>query len=255
MNQPRFWAKTGKADFENGKPKYHPVICHLADTAAVAMEIVRSHLSPIARQRLADGFGLPDDESLVRFCGFMAGSHDLGKVSPAFQFQVDPVGKALAGGELYDLWHELPKLRHKRLAHGLITAKTLPEFLTGEFGIETTLANQLAFIVGGHHGFFPSAEEISNRKLDFALAGYGKDNVWWQRKYSLDIFQQLVEFVKLTSQDLPTQCDNAATMILAGLTTVSDWIASNPDKKTGFPYISDDKTFEEYSEGLRKRRR
>lgn len=42
--QPRFWAKTGKGDFENGQPKYHPVICHLADTAVVAMEIVRSHL-------------------------------------------------------------------------------------------------------------------------------------------------------------------------------------------------------------------
>ncbi|NER01005.1 MAG: hypothetical protein F6K30_30660, partial [Cyanothece sp. SIO2G6] len=82
MNHPRFWAKTGSAEFENGEPKYHPVICHLADTAAVAMEIVRSHLSPVARQRLCAGFGL-SQESTIRFCGFMAGSHDLGKVSPA----------------------------------------------------------------------------------------------------------------------------------------------------------------------------
>lgn len=38
-----FWAKTGSGNLqENGRPKYHPVICHLADTAAVAMEIVRS---------------------------------------------------------------------------------------------------------------------------------------------------------------------------------------------------------------------
>jgi CRISPR-associated endonuclease/helicase Cas3 len=42
-------------------------------------------------------------------------------------------------------------------------------------------------------------------------------------------------------------------MILAGLTTVSDWIASNPDEKTGFPYISDDQTFEEYSKDLNQR--
>jgi CRISPR-associated endonuclease/helicase Cas3 len=35
----RFWAKTGKGEFEDGKPKHHPVICHLADMAAVAMEI------------------------------------------------------------------------------------------------------------------------------------------------------------------------------------------------------------------------
>jgi CRISPR-associated endonuclease/helicase Cas3 len=255
MSQPRFWAKTGKADFENGQPRYHPVICHLADTAAVAMEIVRSHLSPVARQRLADGLGLPDDDSLVRFCGFMAGSHDLGKVSPAFQFQVDPVGKALAGGELYDLWHRIPELtRQKKAPHGVVTAKTLPDFLIDELELKPTLANQLALIVGGHHGFFPSADDI--KKLDDDLDGTKEDGVWWQRKYSLEIFQQLLEFVKLTPQDLPTECsscDNAATIILAGLTTVSDWIASNPDEKIGFPYISDDKPFEEYAKDLRQR--
>jgi CRISPR-associated endonuclease/helicase Cas3 len=35
MNE-RFWAKTGKGEFRSdGQPEYHPVICHLADTAAV----------------------------------------------------------------------------------------------------------------------------------------------------------------------------------------------------------------------------
>ena len=254
MNQPRFWAKTGQGNLRaDGQPEYHPVICHLADTAAVAMEIVRTYLSPVARERLANGLGLGNDESLVRFCGFMAGSHDLGKVSPAFQFQVDTVGKALAGGELYDLWHKIPDLtRQKKVPHGLVTAKTLPEFLV-EIGVEYLLANRLAYIVGGHHGFFPSADEI--KKLDDSLAGIGEDKIWWQRRYSYRIFQQLLEFVKLTSQDLPTQCENAATMILAGLTTVSDWVASNPDPKTGFPYISDDQTFEVYSEDLNQRAR
>lgn len=42
MSQPKFWAKTGRGELQdNGQPKYHPVICHLADTAAVAMEIVQ----------------------------------------------------------------------------------------------------------------------------------------------------------------------------------------------------------------------
>jgi hypothetical protein len=32
----RFWAKTGQGEMrEDGQPKYHPVICHLADTSAV----------------------------------------------------------------------------------------------------------------------------------------------------------------------------------------------------------------------------
>jgi len=252
MSEPRFWAKTGQGNFrESGQPIYHPVICHLADTAAVAMEIVRTYLSPIARQRLANGLGLPDDESLVRFCGFMAGCHDLGKVSPGFQFQLDAVGKALVGAGLYDGWASLPRERRrsKDAPHGTVTAATLPGFLV-EIGVgrelperhAARLARKLGVIVGGHHGFFPAQKEIE--ELDSAIAGTDERSVW--RQYSLGIFQQLQDFVKLTQQDLPNQCDNAAAMILAGLTTVSDWIAS--DAKS-FPYANDE-PFENYAAGL-----
>jgi CRISPR-associated endonuclease/helicase Cas3 len=243
--QERFWAKTGSVNLdENGQPKYHPVICHLADTAAVAMEIVRNCLSPVAVKTLENGLGLAG-ESLVKCCGFFAGSHDLGKVSPAFQFQVDPIGKALAGGGLYDLWHDInPVTRSGKAPHGLVTAKTLPEFLI-ERSLDKSLAKRLAAIVGGHHGFFPSAAEI--KALNEVLAGANEGNSW--RSFSREIFEQLETFVGLEAQDLPTKCDNAAAMILAGLTTVSDWIASNPDEKTGFPYANDD-PFEAYGREL-----
>ena len=125
----KFWAKTGSGHFENGQPQYHPVICHLADTAAVAIEILSHYLSPIAFQRLSTGLGLSED-STIRFCGFMAGSHDLGKVSPAFQFQVSEVGKALVGETLNDCWNNLPvDKRKEKTPHGAVTAATLPECL------------------------------------------------------------------------------------------------------------------------------
>jgi CRISPR-associated endonuclease/helicase Cas3 len=242
--QERFWAKTGSGKFEDGSPQYHPVICHLADTAAVAMEIVRNCLSPVAVKTLEVGLDL-SGESLIKCCGFFAGSHDLGKVSPAFQFQVDPVGKALAGGTLYDLWHSLNSVtRQGKAPHGLVTAKTLPEFLI-ERNLDKSLAKRLAAIVGGHHGFFPSAQDI--KALNEVLAGANEGNAW--RQYSREIFEQLEAFVKLEAQDLPTKCDNAAAMILAGLTTVSDWIASNPDETTGFPYANDD-PFDVYAREL-----
>ncbi len=254
----RFWAKVGQGKFNlNGEPKYHPVICHLADTAAVAMEIVRTYLSPLARQQLASGLGLPDDSSLVRFCGFMAGSHDLGKVSPAFQFQVSDVGRHLAGETLYDCWSSLPpeRKKSKNAPHGVVTAATLPEFLVN-IGVgrdlskrhAKRLARKLATIVGGHHGFFSSQQEIES--LDSAIAGTDERSIW--RQYSLEIFQQLQGFVNLTVNDLPNQCNNAAAMILAGLTTVSDWIASNPDPVAGFPYAND-QPFEVYAQSLPQR--
>jgi CRISPR-associated endonuclease/helicase Cas3 len=241
----RFWAKTGKGEKqEDGQPKYHPVICHLADTAAVAMEIVRNGLSPVAVMTLEKGLGL-SGEALIKCCGFFAGSHDLGKVSPAFQFQVDEVAKILAGGELYDLWHNInPLTRKGKAPHGLVTARTLPEFLI-EKGLEKKVAKKIAIIVGGHHGFFPSSKEV--KSLDDELSGLGEEMNW--RGFSRTIFEQLWEFTGLNSEELPQQCDNAAVMILAGLTTVSDWIASNPDENNGFPYAND-KSFEIYQKDL-----
>jgi CRISPR-associated endonuclease/helicase Cas3 len=248
----RFWAKTGKGEFDHNSPQYHPVICHLADTAAVAMEIVRSYLSQAAIDTLAKGLGLQGD-SLVKCCGFLAGSHDLGKVSPAFQFQVSEVGKALAGSSLYDLWSSFPReIRAQKTPHGTVTAATLPIFLI-EVGLgqelseklAKRLAKRLAAIVGGHHGFFPSAQEIED--LDQNLAGIDEQRGW--RPFSRSIFQQLQSFVGLTATDLPIQCDNSAAMILAGLTTVSDWIASNSDTKNGFPYAGNT-DFEQYAKDL-----
>jgi CRISPR-associated endonuclease/helicase Cas3 len=244
----RFWAKTGQGEFENGSPQYHPVICHLADTAAVAMKIVRSYLSRSAIDTLKKGLGIQDEESLIRCCGFLAGCHDLGKVSPAFQFQVSKVGKALLGDNLYDLWLKMPD---RKTPHGLVTAKTMPEFLLDSgLGSHLTnrkasqLARRLAIIVGGHHGFFPSQAEIGD--LDDDLCGMGEDNEWQLQRFSQQIFEQLRGYVKLTETDFPSDCDNAAAMILAGLTTVSDWIASDPKEDGGFPYKKDGVSFEEY---------
>ncbi len=251
--QARFWAKTGKGEFnDNNRPNYHPVICHLADTATVAMEIVRSYLSQSAIDTLKKGLGIQDKESLIRCCGFLAGCHDLGKVSPAFQFQVSKVGKALLGDNLYDLWLKMPD---RKTPHGLVTAKTMPEFLLDAgLGSHLTkrqasqLARRLAIIVGGHHGFFPSQAEIGD--LDDDLCGTGEDDELQWRRFSQPIFEQLRGYVKLTETDFPSNCDNSAAMILAGLTTISDWIASDPKEDGGFPYKKDGVSFEEYQANL-----
>jgi CRISPR-associated endonuclease/helicase Cas3 len=211
--QEKFWAKTGSGKVVDGATQYHPVICHLADTAAVAMEIMRTYLSGAAIDTLAKGLDL-ESESLVKCCGFMAGSHDLGKVSPAFQFQVSEVGKVLAGESLYDLWSSLPReVRVQNPHHGTVTAATLPDFLI-EIGLgkelseklSKRLAKRLATVVGGHHGFFPSSHEIDHLGQD--LAGTDEQQQW--RPFSRTIFQQLQNFVELIPEDLPNQCDNCA---------------------------------------------
>jgi CRISPR-associated endonuclease/helicase Cas3 len=97
-------------------------------------------------------------------------------------------------------------------------------------------------------GYFPSQAEID--ALNDGQCGTNEGSDWQLQRFSQRIFEQLQGYVGLTATDLPTSCDNAAAMILAGLTTVSDWIASNPEEKGGFPYANDDMPFDEYAAGL-----
>ncbi|NJK59597.1 MAG: CRISPR-associated helicase Cas3' [Oscillatoriales cyanobacterium SM2_1_8] len=223
-----FWAKTGQGKWsDNGQPEYHPVICHLIDTAAVARTILDSYLSEAAIARLAEGLGL-SGESLIRWGSFLAGSHDLGKVCPSFQFQVPEVGKVVVGGELYEKYRQLSELSGFA-PHGTVTAKTLPEFLK-ELGMNSRLAKHFAAIAGGHHGFFPTFSELQNLNSN----GMGDEPKW--NRFRREVYQQLCGHAGLTVGDLPSQCSNGAAMILAGLTTTADWIASNSEF---FPYAKD----------------
>ncbi|WP_341829627.1 CRISPR-associated helicase Cas3', partial (plasmid) [Synechococcus elongatus PCC 11802] len=126
--------------------------------------------------------------------------------------------------------------------HGSITACTLPQFLE-EQGQDKKVAKLLAQVVGGHHGFFPSQRELQHLNLQAIGAG-----AWLT--FRQEIFQQLWDFVGLQPSDLPKTCSNAAIVLLAGLTTVSDWIASNKDPETEY---AGDQAFSEYQQGLEEK--
>lgn len=222
---PKFWAKAGTSRDVN---HYHPVICHLMDTAAVATRLLRHHLSAPARRVLMQGLGFTDEEAMIQWVAFLAGSHDLGKVSPAFQFQVEAVGRPLVGEPYFNAW-----CRHTQFSepvpHGQVTAARLPDYLA-ELGLNGPLARRLASLVGGHHGYFPTALELQN--LNAQQVGPGR---WMSfRKTLLD---QLSAYMRLEcASEKPIRCDPAAGMLLAGLTTVSDWLASSEEF---FPYSPD----------------
>ncbi len=215
----KFWAKAGQAGVLN----YHPLIHHLVDTAEVAKQIVKDYLSEAVVERLSEGLKLERD-ALMRWCSFLAGSHDLGKVCPSFQLQLPELGKEIVLGEIYERFRQVQKV-----PHGTVTAKTLPEFLQ-ELGMGMRLAQHFAKITGGHHGFFPTSKEI--QELD--SEGMGDDPIW--NNFRKEVFIQLQDYTGLQSRDLPQECSNAAAIILAGLSTVADWIASNTNY---FPYAND----------------
>jgi hypothetical protein len=73
-----FWAKLGK---ETWPEKYHPVICHLIDVAAVTANLWDQVIRTRLRQWVSDRLGL-DEQSCGRWLAFWIGAHDIGKVSP-----------------------------------------------------------------------------------------------------------------------------------------------------------------------------
>ena len=81
---PWFWAKLGKATWPD---TYHPVICHLIDVGQVAFSLWNSALRKPIRERLTVQLGLESTEDAGRWLAFWIGAHDIGKVTPCFQFQ------------------------------------------------------------------------------------------------------------------------------------------------------------------------
>ena len=157
------WAKLNHGE---EPPEYHPLICHMIDVAMVAREMWRSALSDGLRREMARALGFEQDQDIAGlWCAFMAGLHDLGKASPAFQLQVERVRNEVAE-QLRGIGMPLPPsyigVGHR--PHGAMTACTLPNILIGTFGLKAPAARRIGTVVGGHHGAFPTSHEIQSLK-------------------------------------------------------------------------------------------
>jgi CRISPR-associated endonuclease/helicase Cas3 len=234
MDSLLLWAKLDKEKIGT----YHPPLFHLLDTAAISKQLLLKGLPPALRQRLMLGLNLNQD-SLLRFVPFLCGVHDLGKIAPDFAFQNDQgieIAVRLMGDAAYQKW--LDK-RSGKIPHGTITTITLPEYLA-DLDVDSSLAEEIAAITGGHHGIIPHPEEI--REAKHRKFNIGKKQ--WQalRKETID---ELVRYTQVRSEDFPKAIPAACKIILAGLVTLSDWLASNPD---WFPYSNE--PLEDYVQSL-----
>jgi len=80
------WAKLG----QNTWPiEYHPVVCHLIDVGQVAFALWRDVVREPVRKRVAAQLGLTDPADVGNWFAFWVGAHDIGKLTPCFQFRDD----------------------------------------------------------------------------------------------------------------------------------------------------------------------
>ncbi|MDA8202140.1 MAG: CRISPR-associated endonuclease Cas3'', partial [Chloroflexi bacterium] len=212
MTWPMLWGKYG-----DGASGYHPLLCHLLDVLAVAELMWRDILSSRTRTWVARDLRV-DEDAAGRWVAALAGLHDLGKASPAFQLGTlpDPDGSHRAALERGGL---RPSGAIVRQRHDLLTAHALPGLLVEDHAIPRPLASELGTMVGGHHGVFPSAPDIIATGPG-SSGGPAWDNA---RRELADVVFRLAGVCNATP---PVARSSRVTMLIAGLVSVADWIGS-----------------------------
>jgi CRISPR-associated endonuclease/helicase Cas3 len=215
-----FWAKLGSATWPE---KYHPVACHLIDVAAVAQNLWDAVFRSQFRMWLAGRLGL-EEKDCVRWLAFWSGAHDIGKVAPCFQDRndartADLKAKLRAGGLSFHggVW-----------PHGTISAAVLADLLTRPAGwpaLPESFASRVAIAVGGHHGLFPADWSEVSKLLKCATW----DQPWHEARR--EILHRLAGLIGVDGRvpHEPDTADQSIFMVVAGVTSVADWIGSNQE--------------------------
>lgn len=192
---------------------YHPLVCHMADVAAVALALWDDVLPANSRRLLSRGWGLEEPAAREWF-GLVAGLHDFGKASKQFQAK-DANAQARFQGTGLSAATNLPDP-----GHGLRSTFLLPDALEA-LGVAPHVARQMATITGGHHGRFLTYErsDASSAALDERFDHEG----WTALRNGL-----WSAFVALFDLAVPptTPLAAAPAMFLAGVVSVADWIGS-----------------------------
>lgn len=219
------WAKT-QGD------KWHPLAAHLVDATLVAERLWWHWLSPATKRWLAEPFG--DEDLAASLFALLAGCHDLGKASPAFQVQADWLIDQL---QAVGLCHKRHLPLRRKAPHALVSAATIGSLLE-PYGWSKDGIEGVAAILGGHHGWFPPMGYESEPTRRPELYGYSRthDDPWMAAR------QQLFDLVVATAgaRDAlyaagEVSLGSARELTLAGYVILADWIASNEKL---FPYTS-----------------
>ncbi len=217
------WAKSGD-------PAGHGLLAHMLDVAAVAERLLQREPPTLLLHVLAE-LGLPAGHG-HRAIAACVGLHDIGKAIPGFQAKW-PEGRAADehAGLVF------PNRLLDADQHDLAGVALLRHFLKPYLG---TASAAVAGAVTAHHGHFFDAVQVSNARRP------GEPAAWSDAR--TEIFTHYAATLLVGMDELPARDADAgpglpALAWLAGLTSVADWIGSNPD---WFPPAERAATFAEH---------
>ncbi|SUB01578.1 helicase Cas3 [Pannonibacter phragmitetus] len=218
----RFWAKTLAADLLGGAA-YKPVLHHLLDVAAAAYCLLQA--KPGLLRRLAVRYDVPEYRLLL-VLAFLAGLHDLGKISRCFQIKWPEIWPEDKFGPLLPVAGR----SHWRNTALLLRAPSIAPLLTGLFPsvkpayLQSQMAPLIAAIAG-HHGVPPSPDDMTRDAVNDPDLGPQLVPI------AAHVAGELARILK--PEPLEGLKDNSAFKALswpvAGLITLADWVGSDAD--------------------------
>ncbi|MHC5906407.1 CRISPR-associated helicase Cas3' [Streptomyces sp. S6] len=218
----RLWGK------ERGLPRRYPVICHLLDTAAVFGELWDVLLGDRVRGRIAEALGLSVVEAR-QVLAFWAGLHDLGKITPVFQAQVEEAFAQVRADPVYVFEEGAERetgFRHETATHWVLTRLLGEEGYPDDRRMVNKVAHRVAQLLGGHHGWFGAV--LLARKVEQAEAhqpGLGGEGWADQRRAHLVELRRVTGAWAVPERGLPAEL----AVIVAGLVVVADWLVSQTE--------------------------
>jgi CRISPR-associated endonuclease/helicase Cas3 len=216
------WAKTDMQD--QSSHLWLSLRQHLLDTMGISHHVFNDYLSPHTRNMIDEAF-LGHGEQVM---AFLAGVHDVGKCTPAFEKQIMDSEYGFLIDNLSRHGFDIPK--------GIIKSSYLRHETSGFFALRKWLmahgfikgcADSLAIIVGGHHGKYHEADVYN--AVGRKLPKYFGSGAWDDERNAIiaDIarlsgFDGIMhELESMDALPMPLQS------MITGCVVMSDWIASS----------------------------
>lgn len=210
------WAKYDRTTDESLS-----LLRHSEDAAEVAGRLWDEWLPPATRRILAGD----STDAEARILGqFLAGTHDVGKLSPVFAVQVE-----LLCGPMRDAGLMFPHpIDHRSdTPHSAVSFVAMEHYLI-ERGFDRGTARSYAIVVGSHHGVTPDRKQT--KVSDDPPAKHYGDAPWETAR--MELIADIADLVG-ASDLLPRWAARPLSIpqqvLWTGFVIMADWIASNSE--------------------------